>query len=355
MNKENINVENIDMGSSPRISVIIPVYNTAEFLPQCIDSVLGQTFKDIEIILVDDGSTDGVCPKMCDDYAAKDERVKVIHKENGGLMSAWIAGVGAAGTNYLSFIDSDDWIDEDMFRVLYGLIDSSFPDSQIISSNYIVEKASERRKETQALAPGEYTGRALEDVKLRLIGEDRRPVTMSRCMKLISKKLVLDNIKYCNTSIVMAEDLNMTLPCLCDCKRLVITEGGYFYHYRTITDSMSHGYNPKLINNLELTDKTFREILHDKKILNADHQVDREYVMVLLLILKNELRCREGNTAKRVKDIMLRPDVRKRITDTDVTITGKANKLLYFCIRHPLAPVIAFTKAILDAYDKKTN
>ena len=124
-----------------KVSIIIPVYNTAKYLDECMASVLSQTFTDLEIMLVDDGSTDGVSPKMCDDYAKKDERIKVIHKENGGLMSAWIEGVIEATSDYVSFVDSDDWIDVDMIERLYDRTESSFAKSEIIAGNYIVEKA----------------------------------------------------------------------------------------------------------------------------------------------------------------------------------------------------------------------
>ncbi len=338
-----------------KISIVIPVYNTAKYLDECMTSVLSQSLSDLEILLVDDGSTDGISPKMCDDYAERDKRVKVIHKENGGLMSAWIEGTVEATSDYISFVDSDDWIDTDMMEKLYEHTDSSFATSEIIAGNYIVEKARERRKETQALKPGVYEGAALDDVRKRLLGEEARPVTMSRCMKLISRNLILDNIKYCNPSISMSEDVNITLPCLCDVRRLVIMEGSYFYHYRLVSDSMVHGYNPKLLSNLELTDKTFREILKDKKILNADHQMDREFVMILLVVLKNELRCREGDTHKRVQKIYLRPDIRKKVLDTQISVGGAANKLLYFTIKHPNAVMVALSKTIITAYDRRTN
>ena len=337
------------------ISVIIPVYNKAEYLDQCMESVLGQTFTDIEVLLVDDGSTDGVSPALCDEYAGRDGRVRVIHKENGGLMSAWIAGVIDVKTDYAAFIDSDDWVDTDMFEVLWGHIDSSFTGGQIVSSNYIVEKANERRKETQGLAPGVYTGAALEEVRKNLLGNEVRPVTMSRCMKLISRKLILDNLKYCNPAITMGEDVNITLPCLCDCKRLVIVEDGYFYHYRLVSDSMAHSYNPKLLTNLELTDTTFREILREKKILNADHQMDREFVLMLLVILKNAIRSTDSDPVELVRGIFLREDIRKKVVETKVPVSGKANRLLYFCARHPGTLMIKITKAVIDAFDKRTN
>ena len=104
-----------------KVSVIIPVYNTAEYMDQCIDSVLAQTMTDIEIMLVDDGSTDGISGKKCDEYAGRDSRVRVIHKENGGLQSAWIAGTAEATSDYVSYVDSDDWIDADMMEETFIL------------------------------------------------------------------------------------------------------------------------------------------------------------------------------------------------------------------------------------------
>ena len=339
----------------PKISIIIPVYNTAKYLKECMDSVLAQTMTDIEIILVDDGSTDGVSPAICDDYVKKDERVKVIHKENGGLQSAWICGVNNAEASYVGFIDSDDWVDTDMCEKLYEHVDSSFADCEIISGNYIVEKAGERRKETQGLEPGVYMGKELDAVRENLLGNEVRPVTMSRCMKLISRKLMLDNIKYCNRKIKMSEDVNITLPCLCDCKRLVILEKSYFYHYRLVADSMAHGYDAKLLYNLDLTDVTFRGILKDKGISTGDRQLDKEYVMILFLVLKNELRCQDGDTVSRVRDIFLRKDIKEKIDKTEISVSSNANKLLYFCMKNPNPLVISFTKGVLGAFDRRTN
>ncbi len=338
-----------------KVSIIIPVYNTAKYLDECMASVLAQTMKDIEIILVDDGSTDGVSPKMCDEYAAKDTRIVVLHKENGGLMSAWIAGAEKAISNYLMFLDSDDWIDLEMCEELYKLTDVSFRDSEIISGNYIVEKAGERRKETQGLAPGIYMGKDLDEIRDNLLGNEIRPVTMSRCMKLISKDLLLNNLKYCDPKIKMSEDVNITLPCLCDVKRLVIAKDSYFYHYRLVGNSIAHGYDPRLMENLELTDRTYRKIFEAKGISSGNKQLDKEYVMILFLVLKNELRCEKNDTVKRVSDIFLRPDIKTKIADTDIEVTSKANRLLYFCMKHPNAVVIGITKMILKTYDKKTN
>ena len=341
--------------SQPKISVIIPVYNTAKYMDECLESVLTQTFKEFEVILVDDGSTDGLSPAKCDEYAAKDNRIIAVHKPNGGLISAWTEGVKRACADYLCFLDSDDWVDTDMLEKLYALTNPSCSDSEIISGNYIVEKNNERRKETQGLTPGVYTGDSLDKIKENILGNEVRPITMSRCMKLTSRKLLLDNIKYCDTSIVMAEDVNIMLPTICDAKRLVIAKDSYFYHYRLVGDSMAHGYNKKLLSNLELNDKTFRAILRDKKISTSETQMDREFVIMLFVVMKSELRYKAPNVTSRVRSIFLRDDIRKKIMSTHVDISSKANKLLYFCMKHPVFPVVWATRFILLSYDKKTN
>ena len=106
------------------ISVIVPVYKAEQFIHECIDSILQQTHHNLEILLVDDGSPDN-CPNICDDYARLDSRIKVIHKENGGLSDARNAGIEVATGEYIAFIDSDDWIKEDMLEYLYrGLVGS---------------------------------------------------------------------------------------------------------------------------------------------------------------------------------------------------------------------------------------
>ena len=100
----------------PVLSVIVPVYNTKEHLPRCLDSILSQGFSDFELLLVDDGSTDG-SGAICDDYSAKDSRVRVFHKKNGGVSTARNVGLENADGQWLTFIDSDDWIEEDYFQV----------------------------------------------------------------------------------------------------------------------------------------------------------------------------------------------------------------------------------------------
>ena len=108
-----------------KISIIVPVYNVEKYLSRCVDSILNQTFTDFECILVDDGSPDN-CGKICDEYAKKDKRIRVIHKENGGLSDARNAGIDIAQGEYIGFVDSDDWIHPQMYEILYnGIIENN--------------------------------------------------------------------------------------------------------------------------------------------------------------------------------------------------------------------------------------
>ncbi len=131
------------------ISVIVPVYNVEQYLSRCVDSILAQTYQNLEIILVDDGTKDN-SDKICDDYAARDSRIKVIHKENGGLSSARNAGIDAATGEYLAFVDSDDWIEPDMYEKMLGLIEK-YGVKLVCAGRYDVD--SETNQKTIGLCP----------------------------------------------------------------------------------------------------------------------------------------------------------------------------------------------------------
>ena len=134
------------MGNNPKISVIVPVYKVEKYLDRCVESIVNQTYKNLEIILVDDGSPDN-CPAMCDAWAEKDERIRVIHKENGGLSDARNAGMDIATGDYIGFVDSDDWIEPDMYQFLMNNILEN--DSDISRCGLFVEYEDEEDKQEQ--------------------------------------------------------------------------------------------------------------------------------------------------------------------------------------------------------------
>ena len=120
-----------------RVSIVVPVYNVQEYLKRCVDSILAQTYENMEIILVDDGSKDS-SGQICDSYAEKDNRIRVIHKENGGSNSARLAGVRAAMCEYICFVDSDDWIEPVMIEKMMEAAEREQAD--IVASGIYVDE-----------------------------------------------------------------------------------------------------------------------------------------------------------------------------------------------------------------------
>lgn len=149
------------------VSIIVPVYNVEKYLRQCLDSICGQTYRNIEIILVDDGSTDG-CYGICEEYKKKDRRVKVLHKKNGGAVRARKDGLTIASGQYLAYIDSDDWIEADMIEKLYNTMEREQVDVVMCGRYEDTENSS--RKVFHGIGEGRYNKtELLENVYPRMI------------------------------------------------------------------------------------------------------------------------------------------------------------------------------------------
>lgn len=171
-------MENI---SEPLISVIVPVYNAERFLPYCVDSLVTQSYQNIEILLIDDGSTDG-SPAICDRYAEKDPRVRVIHQDNGGISRAQNAGLDAARGDYIAFADNDDILDRRNLEILYKALTETGADmSKARWSHFGVSKLDEVSKRARKGVEGNGTWTIIDDPlrayqsvyckTLRLIGD----------------------------------------------------------------------------------------------------------------------------------------------------------------------------------------
>ena len=214
-----------------RITVVVPIYKVEAYLKKCVDSILSQSYSNLEIILVDDGSPDN-CPKLCDEYAQADERIRVIHKENGGLSSARNAGIEIATGEYISFVDSDDYIEINMIELLYeGIVRY---DSDIAICNHYVEK---KERLLMELPPVDkewvYTSREatkllLEDVVIKNYAWDKLYKT-----ELFRKVRYPIGRNY--------EDIGTTYLLFQQANRICQLQG-YEYYYQMREDSISnHG------------------------------------------------------------------------------------------------------------------
>ncbi|MDR0914209.1 MAG: glycosyltransferase [Oscillospiraceae bacterium] len=207
------------------ISVIIPVYNVEKYLKRCVDSVLAQTYQDFEIILVDDGSTDNG-GKLCDEYAALNDRIRTIHQANGGLSAARNTGIDEANGEYISFIDSDDWIAETFLEVLYNTAVNNNAD---ISTVRYYEIWEDGRKEVFTLSPENKVMPGLE--AMELVCDNPKYIEHTVCNKLFKKHL-FNQLRF-KVGIVY-EDWRLTYKLLYFSNTVAVNdEILYFYFQRS--------------------------------------------------------------------------------------------------------------------------
>lgn len=220
------------------ISVIVPVYQVRDYLCQCLDSILAQTYNNLEIILVDDGSTDG-SGEICDVYARKDSRIRVIHKENGGLVSARKAGLKIAKGKYVGFVDSDDWIDDDMYAFLYKEICRT--NATIVVSSRYIETKGKSKVIFDSVRPGIYYPMKDEYFCYNMIFNGKNElwgITPNFWNKLFKRDHLLKFEQHINNEITYGEDDACVYPCMAFASKVVVTNA-CFYHYRLRDDSMS--------------------------------------------------------------------------------------------------------------------
>lgn len=336
-----------------KISVIVPVYNARKYLEQSIDSILKQTYNNIELLLIDDESVDG-SGEICDRYAEQDSRVKVIHQQNRGCTGSSLTGLAAATGDYYMFIDSDDYVDADMLLKMTKLLIGK--KGEIVCCNHILEKSKQSVPVSCFAKPGVYEGEELKtQIKDRLLGNEERTIPISRCMKLYEKSVFEGNEKYCDTAIYMGEDFNLVYPALLDCSRLVVMEDAFFYHYRFVESSMVHRYNPNMLENVERVRNLWQRVSEGKGIEDNMAAMDREYCLMLILVMKNELRNPDKNYLKQTRGIFTKPEVREKIKNTPITLTNKANALLYLGMRCPNKILLQILRVIINRYDKSAR
>lgn len=202
-----------------KVSIIIPVYNVESYLRRCLDSVVNQTLKDIEIILVNDGSTDGSLA-ICEEYAKNDDRIKIITRKNGGLSAARNTGLDNATSEYIGFIDSDDWVDTNFFENLYN---TAIEKNCDVALGDIVRKGEKKHKIRLKLQKVEVA-ETLED-KLRISQGIKNPGVWNK----IYKRYLFDNLRF--EEGIYYEDGEFTIKMMSKCKNVVSVPNIYYYYF----------------------------------------------------------------------------------------------------------------------------
>ena len=217
-----------------KLSIVVPVYKVEKYLQDCVDSILNQDFKDFELILVDDGSPDS-CPKICDEYAKKDARVKVIHKQNGGLSSARNAGMDVAKGEYISFIDSDDYIAQDMYQRVFSIINKEHADIVIYGRIYVYSEKKQVIKQKQNVYKIMNAAESIALMNTSILG-----YYDVAAWDKVYKRSLFKNIKYPVGK--SSEDWYTTYKVLAKAHKIVY-DSSPLYYYRQRDGSITHTKN----------------------------------------------------------------------------------------------------------------
>ena len=230
------------------ISVIVPVYNVEKYLERCVKSIVAQTYKDLEILLIDDGSTDK-SGKMCDEFLQTDSRIKVFHKQNGGLSDARNYGIEHSAGEFISFVDSDDYIDEKMLETLHRLITENDADLAVCSAMDVFEG----KEVTQVKEIKEFNLNKVESYKYMLRGDG----IPSACNKLYKRQTVGD-VRFPVGKLY--EDGFFTPQILKKVEKTAVTSKPMYYYFRRADSITTKPFRKGDLDVIEAYDKCVKQV-----------------------------------------------------------------------------------------------
>ncbi len=332
-----------------KISIIVPVYNAEKYLERCVNSILNQTYGNKEIILVDDGSTDR-SGSMCDEFAANHNNVRVLHLKNGGPNKACYEGLLVSTGEFICLCDSDDWIDEEMLYEMNRCLTAD--KKQIVCCNFVIEdRNGAGKKGYHGAKPGIYEGERLQNKIIgELLGHENRTVSMSRCMKLFSRDLLMQNTQYWDFKLRMGDDMTIVIPAVLDSERIIIMKDAEFYHYLFVASSIVHKYNRGLYENIKYLKEVLINILTKKEAYNIN-QCEKEYLYLLMLVLKNEARGDRKGSISRIKKICKGEDTAGKLSLYPIETTGMVEKGCKLVMQYPNFFIIGCFITALRTYD----
>ena len=257
------------------ISIIIPVYKVEKYLEKCIESVLKQSYTNLQIILVDDGSPDN-CGKICDEYAKKDSRIEVIHKVNGGLSDARNVGISKAKGRYIGFVDSDDYIKEDMYEILLNLIKKYDADVSICNLYDVIDGNECIRNKENGIR--EYS--RLDILKEVLLDKNIQSYAWN---KLYEKEL-FDEIKYPIGK--KYEDIGTTFYVFEKCNKIVVTSEPEYYYLKR-SDSLVNNVTESTV--LDYTEIIIQRYLYTKENIKELKKYNNYYLAKTLITAHNDI------------------------------------------------------------------
>lgn len=271
-----------------KVSIVVPIFNADRYLTACVESILNQKLTDFEVILVDDGSTDS-SGALCDQFARQAPRIRVIHRENGGLMSAWKAGVKLAQGRYVGFVDSDDWVEPDMFSTLLKAIERD--ESDMVTCG-LVKDYSDGHKEAvyNSIPSGVYNReKIIKEFFPVLLRGNRysRGILINRVTKLFRREMLAEILPELSNDVSIGEDLLTTFRFLLTAQKVSVLQQYTPYHYRINDQSMIKRYSDSKYEKIELLRKEMLSFISPDYDFGV--QVNTDFIRLMLTQMDDEI------------------------------------------------------------------
>lgn len=337
----------------PLFSVIVPVFNMEKLLPRCLDSLLMQPEADLEFILVDDGSADS-SPRICDLYATKDTRFKVIHKKNAGVSEARNSGLREASGKYISFVDPDDWIEPDMYRILSDFVHQYSPD--IIRFNACRSDSGLVLNATSL--NGMYSDREMVDkVTLPMIGSEKYggPFYMGVPWIYVFRRDVIERhqIRF-DKQLHRCEDRLFCITAMLHARDVLFIDDA-LYHYSVSDNSLSNRYDSarwgQELLYLDKLRNEYNKVLSPDQIRDADSRIKSDYVLRAITSIDNMFFSVNNESFSLrfniVKSIINNHHVRESVQGLQREKMGLKSYILYFCVKNRLPFLLTVFQTLL--------
>jgi len=334
------------------VSIIVPVYNSGKYLHECIESILKQTYHNIEVILVNDGSTDESL-NICKEYKRMDKRINLINKNNSGVSDTRNEGIQNSNGAYISFIDSDDYIEETMIEEMVNCIEKKKTD--LVVCNYKLDYSGKILEKSPRLTSGDYL---VKDINGKLIDDGTLTGILfgSVCFCLYKRTIIDNNSIQFDPKIKINEDGFFNISYILNCTSLYALSNAYLYYYRMDTKNRTYTSN-KIIHRFDIIEQRLRTDFDEKKIENFEKQLKRRNVSIALwnvLAIANKLN--KDSLTKKIKMIKAICDdekVKNGLGCIKISEINKFKKIYFYLIKHRLATLIYFiTKYIYPSLER---
>ena len=339
-----------------KVSIIVPVYNVEKYLERCMKSLLGQSLQDIEIILVDDGSKDN-CPQLCDEYAKMDRRIKVVHKNNEGLGFARNTGLKIATGEYVTFLDSDDYVEPETYEVIYNkAIECNLDICYFKNRRFLLDGS----RQELFFNSKEYYFQGKEKVSqflLAMVGDDptckmRGNFSMSVCMAIFKLSVIKESgVIFPSERSVASEDLLFHvrfLPFVSNVAVLPNVYYNYFINPESITTTFNDAKYERMIRLLELVKA---ELLQNYTWLQVKNHYYSQILRVMRVVFKFESKSKKSprERIRRIKEHCCETLFEEMYRDTIIRKYPLQTQVIVICMKYRLAYILM----IMYRYFKK--